>query len=219
MVPFYNEEEFIAEALDSILAQNDPNLEVLAVNDGSTDKGAHIVRRYGTKVELIEQDNQGTPSALNHGIRKANGELLAFLDADDLWVENKLSWQRMKMYDNPGLDFVLGQMQNFLSPELPESEKNRLSCPRKPIGGNCPGTMLIRRQAFEKAGPFSTRWRVGEYLDWFIRAREQQLKFTLIPRVLMKRRIHKRNKGRLIPMARTDYLAIIRESLDRSRKR
>ncbi|MFC1453521.1 glycosyltransferase family A protein, partial [Verrucomicrobiota bacterium] len=216
---FYNEERFIAEAVESILAQNDPNLEILAVNDGSTDNSAQIVKGHGAKVQLIEQDNQGTSSALNHGIRRAEGEFLAFLDADDVWVDDKLAWQRREMRNNPELDVVLGQMQNFLSPDLPDSEKERLSCPQKPIVGNCPGTMLIRRDSFEKVGSFSSKWRVGEYLDWFIRARERHLKFAITPRVMMKRRIHRRNKGRLLPEAKIDYLSIIKESLDRRRNR
>ena len=191
----------------------------MAVNDGSTDNSAAVLKSYGGKVKLIEQDNLGTPTALNHGIQASSGELLAFLDADDLWVDNKLALQRRELEKDPGIDGVVGQMQNFISPDLPESEKVKLHCPPEPIAGNCPGTLLIHRAAFEQVGPFSTQWRVGEYLDWFIRAKEKNLTFSTIEQVLMRRRIHMENKGRLLPSAKEDYLSIIQESLQRKKRK
>src|SRR4029077_6770756 len=93
IIPFFNAAPFLHEALASVLAQRGVELEVLAVDDGSTDGGARIALDFGAPVRCLLQPRSGTAAALNLGIAAARGDLLAFLDADDVWVEGKLSRQ------------------------------------------------------------------------------------------------------------------------------
>ena len=93
MIPCYNASRFLRETLDSALAQTHLPLEILVVDDGSTDDSAEIARSYGPPVRVISQPNQGESVARNRGIDEAQGEWIAFLDADDLWAPEKLERQ------------------------------------------------------------------------------------------------------------------------------
>ncbi len=94
VVPAYNEERYIAEALDAVLAQTRPPLEVIVVDDGSTDGTVEVVGRYRERVRLIQQENRGCPGAFDTGFREAKGEFVALCPADDVWEPQKLEWQQ-----------------------------------------------------------------------------------------------------------------------------
>jgi len=93
VIPVYNGERFLAETIESVLAQTYKNIECIVVNDGSTDGTAEICRSYGDRIRYFEKPNGGVSSARNLGIANANGELIAFLDADDLWKAEKIEQQ------------------------------------------------------------------------------------------------------------------------------
>ena len=118
IIPVYNAEHYLAEALDSVLAQEIEPLEILVVDDGSTDGSATIARRYADRVRFYQQANRGAAFARNRGIELSKGSLLAFLDADDLWMPSKLNVQVNALEDQPELDMVLGTVMQFISPEV-----------------------------------------------------------------------------------------------------
>jgi len=93
IIPAYNAENYIKESVDSAITQTYKNIEIIVVNDGSTDSTPNILNQYGKKIRVIHQSNRGRSAANNTGILKANGEWIAFLDADDTWLENKVSNQ------------------------------------------------------------------------------------------------------------------------------
>ena len=93
VIPAFNAQRFVRDAVDSVLAQTHPSVECIVVDDGSLDSTAEVVRGYGSDVRLIQQENRGVAAARNRGAAEANGELLAFLDADDLWVSTLLERQ------------------------------------------------------------------------------------------------------------------------------
>lgn len=93
VIPAYNAASFIRECIESVLTQTLPAYEVIVVDDGSRDETASIVAGFGSRVQCLKQENQGVSSARNHGARVANGEWLAFLDADDAWRPEKLEAQ------------------------------------------------------------------------------------------------------------------------------
>ena len=94
VVPAFNEETYIAEALDAVLAQSRPALEVIVVDDGSTDGTREVVARFQDRVRLIAQENRGCPGAFDTGFRDASGDFVALCPADDVWERNKLEWQK-----------------------------------------------------------------------------------------------------------------------------
>jgi glycosyltransferase involved in cell wall biosynthesis len=113
VVPAFNEERYIADALDSILAQTAAPLEVIVVDDGSTDGTVGVVRGYGERVRLIQQENRGCPGAFDTGFRAAGGDFVALCPADDLYEPQKLEWQQQVLAEHPEVDVVFGAASKF----------------------------------------------------------------------------------------------------------
>ena len=217
IIPVYNGERYLAEAIDSVLAQNHRSIEVIIVDDGSTDGTALIAKNYGSYISYCKQPNLGTAAAKNRGADLACGEYLAFLDADDLWPEDRIRVQ-LKAFDaHPDVDIVSGYVKQFLSPEMTESVKKRIHFSTDLIPGQVLNAMLIKRQAFFRVGLFETQWTVGAEMSWYLRAREMGLKIMILPDLVVLRRIHENNKG----IAKRSFInqraQILKAALDRRR--
>ena len=108
IVPAYNAAPFLGEALDSVFAQGLPVLEVVVVDDGSTDGTAEVARRFGRGVRVLTQPRSGSGQARNVGLAETTGELVAFLDADDVWVREKMAPQNpsLEKYGPLGWDYT-----------------------------------------------------------------------------------------------------------------
>lgn len=213
----YNCERYLGEAIESVLAQTYQPLEVIVVDDGSTDGSASVAKSFDSSIHYCYQTNSGASAARNHGTDLAQGSFLAFLDADDVWVKDKLRLQMAAFEDNPELDIVFGQVKQFHSPELDESIKQKIHCPTELMSGYFPGAMLLKRDSFFRIGLFKTNWKIGEFVDWYSRAIEQGLRSCVLPKALLKRRLHETNMGINERQSRTDYARILKASLDRRR--
>jgi glycosyltransferase involved in cell wall biosynthesis len=106
IIPVFNQDQFVAEAVESALAQTFPPAEVIAVDDGSTDESARVLAGFGPRVRVIRQPNGGVSVARNRGVAEATGVLVAFLDADDAWLPQKLERQVRRFVDEPELGLV-----------------------------------------------------------------------------------------------------------------
>lgn len=208
IVPVYNGEKYLAHALESIMAQDYKLLDIIVINDGSTDKSAQIAKSYPVRYSF--QAHSGLGAALNHGIKLARGDYFSFLDADDLWVKTKLSRQLACFKNDPTLDMVFGKVTEFKDIDGKKSRVTSLG-----RGSLMKGTMLIKRDAFFRVGLFETKWQLGDFIDWYLRAHEMKLKSHTLPNILYKRRIHKSNMGKRLRGERKDYLHILKASLDR----
>lgn len=111
IIPAYNTEAYVGEAIESVLIQHDVQMEIIVVDDGSTDKTLDVVKSFGDRVRLVNQANQGPSAARNNGARAAKGNVLAFLDADDIWFPDKLIKQSEKIRD--GFVMVYSNRHNF----------------------------------------------------------------------------------------------------------
>jgi glycosyltransferase involved in cell wall biosynthesis len=219
IMPVFNTERYVAEAVESVLQQTYQPIELICINDGSKDKSLEILQSFGDKITLIDsQENVGIAEARNKGLRAMTGEYVAFMDADDLWKPEKLSLQIAEFEKNPLLDICFTYSQYFLSPELPEEIKKIRHLPQDPVPGFLAATSLIKTFSFQKIGEFNKKWRVGEFIDWLARANEAKLVQQMIPTVLHLRRIHETNTGVTQRPSRTDYIRILKESLDRKRQ-
>jgi len=217
VIPTHNSHRYIVPTLNSILAQKYRPLEILVVDDGSTDFTAQIVRDYAPEVRLIAQVQRGHPAARNTGIRAAAGDFLAFLDHDDLWSSDKLERQMAAFERNPTLDLVFGHIQNFFTPEMPLEARERIKVPLRPLPGLLQGAMLARRNSFDRVGPFSEKRGMGDFLDWYGRALLLEMKIEILPQAMVYRRIHANNYQRTHKHQRRDYLFAVKELLDRRR--
>jgi glycosyltransferase involved in cell wall biosynthesis len=219
VIPVFNGEAYLGEALDSVFAQTLPPTEVIVVDDGSTDGTWDVVDRFGARVRYIRQDNQGPGAARNTGIALATGQLLAFLDADDLWLPQKLDRQVRRFAERADLQVSVTKVRNFWIEELrAEAEAmrdHRLSADALP--GYVPQTMLARREVFARVGRFDETLRVGEDTDWFLRAADLGTEVELLPEVMVMRRFHRTNLTRAGNALQSNLADAVWRSLQRRR--
>jgi glycosyltransferase involved in cell wall biosynthesis len=220
IIPVFNGERYLAEAVESILKQSYRPTEIIVVDDGSTDGTVAIVHRYKEKVRYLKQENLGPAVARNLGLNAARGSFIAFLDADDLWNLEKLQRQMDRFQSRPELVCSVGHVQNFWISELHgEEEKFRDHRISKPLAGYVCGTLLARRAAFDKVGPFNPALPHGDSTDWFLRAREKNIITELLPDILLYRRLHQTNRIRTMgSSSRTEFLRIVKSIIDRRRQ-
>jgi glycosyltransferase involved in cell wall biosynthesis len=217
MIGAYNAAPYLGEAIESVLAQDYEPVELIVVDDGSTDGTAEVARSFAD-VTVVSQENGGNGAARNRAVENASGDLYAFLDADDRFTPGKLSLQKAALDADPGLDMVFGHVREFLSPELDEETRASLRPPAaEPMPWTAPNLMLIRRESFERVGPFTTTVRVGVTVDWFARAQEAGLRHTILPEVVLERRLHTQNNGLRESASRSQYLEVIRQAMERRR--
>jgi glycosyltransferase involved in cell wall biosynthesis len=211
IVPVFNGGKYIAAAIESSLAQDHRPSQIIVVDDGSIDNSAAVARGF-EQVEYHFQEHAGVVTALNKGIAEAKGSFIAFLDADDLWMEGKLRRQLDAFANDPELCMLMGRVEQFR--EMPDGAAISLGI----FNGYMKITMLIKRIALFQVGLFDTQWRTGDFIDWYIRATEQGLKSLMLPEVVARRRIHETNMGICQRETQTDYARIMRQVLERRRK-
>lgn len=190
IIPLYNTRAYIAEAVDSILAQTLRADEVIIVDDGSTDGGPDLLERYGPAVRVIRQAHAGPATALNRGVAEAAGDLLAFLDADDLWTRDRLRLGARALMADAAMDGAFGHIVQFSGDFDPASV-----AAQPPQRGVARDTLLIRRVAFDRFGLFDETLRSVEFVPWYTRATALGLKTIMLPDVLAYRRLHANNTG------------------------
>jgi glycosyltransferase involved in cell wall biosynthesis len=217
IVPTYNCESYLAQAIESVLSQTYESVEIIVVDDGSTDSSAEIAKNFGLSVNYSYQTNSGSAAARNRGIELAQGFYFAFLDADDIWVENKLTLQIDALTENPELDIVFGQVKQFHSPELDDSIRARIHCPTELMPGLIPSTVVVKRDSFFLVGLFRTDLKIAEFVDWYARATELGVRTRILPDLVVNRRLHKNNIGIHDREYRADYARVLKASLDRRR--
>ncbi len=217
IVPVYNGAKFLPEAIDCVLAQRYPCVEIIVVDDGSTDDVADVVARLPVDVRLFRQDNAGPASARNRGIRDASGAYLAFLDVDDLWPADTLRVLAATLAADPALMVVHGHAQMMML--------DPVSGAFRPEGNPAEsfpyyiGAGLYRREAFERVGLFDVAFRFGEDTDWYTRLRESGLRSERLPQVTLQVRRHGGNMTAQKTRAELSATALgpFRKALQRAR--
>jgi len=217
VIPVRDGERHLAATLESVLGQTRPPADVVVVDDGSRDGTAAVAAGFAPRVRCVRQDRAGISAAVNRGVDAAREGLLAFVDADDLWLCDKLALQTAALEADPALDLVLGRVEHFHSPELSERQRARIVCPPASMPGYVRGTMLVRRQAFERVGRFDPRWVIGEFVDWWARAVDVGLRSVMIPRVVMLRRLHEGNDSLRHRDDRQEFARVLAATLARRR--
>ncbi len=216
IISVYNGEQYLAEAIESLLSQTSGMPEIIVIDDGSTDASAAVARQFGNALSYWHQPNAGLSAARNLGLTHASGEAYAFLDADDIWPADRLTHQLFALESDPHLDMVFGQMEQFVSPDLDDDTRQRLVCPSGSAPSCLPTSMLVRRQAFWRVGQFAVEARKAQGIDWYMRACEQGLRSTMLADVVLHRRLHRSNMGITQPDP-IAYVQVVRAALQRRR--
>ena len=203
VIPAHNAAAFIAEALDSVFAQDLTDPEVVVVDDGSSDRTAQVVRGYGRGVRLLTQPASGSARARNAGIAATTAELIAFLDADDLWVPEKSALQIPVLERDETIALVFSDMIAFdeagVAPRTYFRERGfRGRCAPSSIFLHdmvSTPTVVLRRSCLATVGLFDDSLPIGQDTDlWFRIA--LAFPFTFVDRPLVRRRLHAVNVTR-----------------------
>ena len=210
VIPFCNNARYLEAAIQSVLAQTHAPIELVLVDDGSSDGSDVLAQRHTPPARYVRQENRGAGAARNAGSRLASGEFLAFCDADDLWFPTKLERQLALVRQDATVEAIFTQVSEFMEDG---SSRRPLRATRERAPGAIPSTLLIRRSAFERVGSFREGLRIGEWADWYIRMRETGIKESWLPEVLVARRLHRENASLLRPEARIEYSRLLRAHL------
>jgi len=185
IIPTYNRKEYVQEAIDSVLAQTYTDYEIIVIDDGSSDVTGEALRaRYGDRIRYIWQENQGESAARNYGIGISQGEFVALLDSDDLWLPDKLAKQIDVLDRNPDkvlvftaswkIDATGRRLESLpVCSNVDESQLTLESLCLKNAMGYAVSTVLIRRHTLELVGRFDPTIRYGEDWDLWLKLRRQ----------------------------------------------
>lgn len=189
-------ERHLEEAIGSILDQTTPPGEIVVVDDGSTDATAAILAGFGPALTVHTRPPEGLAPALNIGVAHAHLPLLTFLDADDLLPPGSIERRVAHLADHPDLEAVFGHVEQFASPELTPDERSRLRFDPTPSPGGLLSSMVVRRPAFDRIGPFDPAHVRAPGPDWLARSVTGALRSDTIDDVVARRRLHATNMSR-----------------------
>ena len=193
VIPTYNRAHFIVDAIESVLNQSYPSIEILIIDDGSTDDTDKVLENYNDKITLIKQANQGVSSARNNGISHANGDYVAFLDSDDIWAEDKITKQINIFNEYPRTGLVTGGWF-FINSKgevvgSQNAENTFISKEYIEIYNACgsPSNCLIKKSVLDEVGHFDVNLSCSEDRELFMRiAQISELRSVLEPTVYMR---------------------------------
>lgn len=239
ILPMFNCEQYLEQAINSVL-QQETALELIMVDDGSTDGSSRIAQNYrdqfelssserseqfhGNTIRYIRQESMGVAAARGTGIDAANGDLLAFIDADDLWTPGKLKRQIDALSDRPEVACAIGKIQMFfdeISGQNSEEETRMNSSPLRTLCGEpyfCYvfGSAVIRRSVFDKVGKMNESMKISSDMEWFVRLREQFRVETMdFISLLYRYRPGSLTAGK--SFQERNILSLLKQSLDRRR--
>ena len=211
VVPVHDGAEFLAAALASVLSQDEEPAEVIVVDDASTDDSAAIAARASPRVRVVQGRFGGAAAARNAGVRASSGEVLAFVDHDDLWTAGRLAGQLRALARAPAAGLVLGLTQRV------RDEGGTLV----PLGPPAPemslGAALVTRPTLDRVGPFDEARPFDEDVDWFLRAREAGIAARLHPELAQLYRRHANNATNRRREDVRAFFEVLRDSVARRR--
>lgn len=222
IIPVFNGERFLREAVQSVreavhvLHRKYSDVEIIIVDDGSTDGTANVARSLPETVRYLHQANQGPAAARNRGIEHAQGSLIAFADADDLWPADKLELQLPYLIRDAKIEIVMGRIQQVLLSRTFDGQTRAEEFAEPAFSVNL-GSAVIRKAVFERVGLFDETMRYSEDVDWFMRAREGGAEIVTIDAVTLFYRRHEQNMTRGKSTSELNVLKALKRSLDRRR--
>jgi len=216
VVPVFNRAKYLAQALESVLAQEYEPTQLIVVDDGSSDGSGEIARTYD-QVHYLHQVNQGVAAARNAGIAASRGQFIAFLDSDDWWTPDKLSVQIDVLLRNPVPCYSLTHMRWNLEPGCALPAWFTMPWLLKEPQEGSMSSVVVPRTVLERVGIFDSHYQVGEDRDWFVRAQDAGISRIVLPNVCLHRRVHDANLSAQTELSRLNLLHSVAASARRKR--
>lgn len=198
IIPAYNCEDYIKETVESVLAQTYKDIEIIVVDDGSTDRTGEILKDFGSKVEYIRQSkNTGPSAARNKGIERARGKYIAFLDHDDVWTPNKIEEQIKLLESNKDLALAYSNCYNVNQSDLAIGTLFDIARPHRGfvfenllLDNFIPtSSVVVRKEILNEVGGFNERFLISQDFDLYLRiAQRYEIDFVNFP--LLKHRVY-----------------------------
>jgi len=220
VIPAYNAGKYLSDAIESVLAQTHPGVECIVVDDGSTDSTSAVAERYGDRVRLVRQANAGVSAARNRGASEGRGELLAFLDADDRWLPERVERQVEAFRSRPGVEAVVCATRvvnaeleplGVLEQDPTVTPDDLLLCRAQVVSAS--SNLLIRRTAFEGFGGFDER--LSTSADWALMFRLVAAgTLAVLSDPLVEYRVHGTNMSSNVARFEGDMLAAFDDIFD-----
>lgn len=214
VIPAYNAAAFLAPTLASVFAQDHRPIEVILVDDGSTDDTLAIAKRWSPALRVCHQDNAGPSAARNRGIAMAQGDYLAFIDADDTWLPGRLQRHLAILTARPDLDMVLGLVQLDYDAG---ADRVLFRSDKPAIAFFSFGAGLFRRELFQRVGPLSEDLRNTEDADWFMRARDCGANWLVDQQPVLSYRRHGANMTEQLPLPKSEVFRVLARAVARKR--
>lgn len=216
IIPVYNAAQYIAQAIQSVLDQTYKVHEIIVVDDGSTDNSSAIIQQFSDVIYLFKE-NSGVSATLNLGVRNISGDFIAFLDADDYWAIDKIEKQMLEFNKDSNLELVFGHHKCFYSKNAEELSQDELINSQLTLPAFFKGALLAKKESFFKVGLFDETIVMGDFLDWYRRALDINVCIKMIPDIVLFRRIHGENMSIRNQAKISDFVKIMKASMDRRR--
>ena len=211
LIPTYNNGKYIKQAIESVYAQNYDNIEIIVVDDGSTDNTKEIVEKY-KDIKYFYTKHKGIPFVRNLALEKSHGEYIAFLDSDDYWLPEKLNTQIQYFKNHSECEIVFTKHENFFEEEKIKTDKRAIhEKKQETIENKILPSALIKKRLFEKYGVFDENFQTGEDTELIYRMTKKGVSFDCcIDKVLYMRRLHGNN---ITLIKNPKYLKVIADIL------
>ncbi len=216
IIAVYNGGKYIREAVASVQAQSWKNVNIIVADDGSTDDTLSVVTglsQSDQRIKVLSFPHRGVSATLNAAIRQSSASCIAFLDADDLWHDEKLEKQ-MQALAGSDVEICFSLLQEFES--FVQGEPQTSSARKEPLKGYSKITFLGKRTLFETYGLFEEKVAIGDFVEWYSRVVRAGEPVIMLEEVLAFRRVHHDNTTRSAP--KNEFLKLLKTHLDEKRR-
>ena len=218
VIPVHDGERFLAEALASVISQTYRPMQLIVVDDASTDASADVAADFEGVEVLAMSEQLGASGARQVGWQATEAPLLSFLDADDRWLPGKIESQVGYLREHPEVDLVLGRQEVALEAGTDVPEWLPHDRVVDEVGGIPLNSGLVRREVLEAVG-FDRSLHVGEWRDWLMRVREAGFAQAVTDEVTLVRRVHETNLSHRRAEMRKEVFRSLHRRIERDRER
>ena len=197
IIPTYNQSQYLEEAMESVLNQTYQNIEIIIVDDGSTDNTSEVVKSFDNKIIYIPQKNKGASSARNAGIKKAQGQYVAFLDSDDMWIKNKLEKQIKFIQNNPEIGLLgtgcyqMVDINKMIYKKIFPAKNETLQKDLIKYNPFIQSSVIIKKDVFNHIDLYDEKFKESEDYDLWLRI-AQKYKVANLEQALVTKRYYEK---------------------------